>query len=155
QFAHDLVIRQRTGKPVVKYGAEGRHLKVCGDLGQVVSMEFDLRNEKNIEEAVRHSDIVYNLIGRDHETRNFTFEQVHVEGAARIAKISREAGVSALNANKNPPSKFFSSKVLDVAQALKRMLKDELTTGETYELFGPREFTCEEVYDLIRDLTEN
>ncbi|CAG8583985.1 6764_t:CDS:2, partial [Cetraspora pellucida] len=246
RFAHDLVIRQRTGKPIIKYGSVGRssvsghiatvfgctgfvgryivsklarqgtqvvvpyrdedskrHLKVCGDLGQVVPME-----------AVRHSDIVYNLIGRDHETRNFTFEKVHVEGAARIAKISRELGVSrfvhvsALNADKYSPSKFFRSKALgevavkkefpeativrpstiygqedrfltryastkyeymlnygqtkvrpvhvfDVALALERMLKDESTIGKTYELYGPREFTYEEVFDLIGELIEN
>ncbi|CAG8487698.1 17735_t:CDS:2 [Racocetra fulgida] len=123
-----------------------RHLKVCGDLGQVVSMK------------------------------------VHVEGAARIAKISREVGVarfvhvSALNADKNSPSKFFRSKALGEVAVKKEFPEativrpstmygqedrfltryaDESTTGETYELFGPREFTYEEVYDLIRDLTEN
>ena len=31
--------------------------------------EFDTRNEQNIIEAVRHSDIVYNLIGRAYETK--------------------------------------------------------------------------------------
>ncbi|CAG8539280.1 48_t:CDS:2 [Dentiscutata erythropus] len=257
RFAHDLIIRQRTGKPIIKYGAGGRssvsghiatvfgctgflgryivsklarqgtqvvvpyrdedskrHLKVCGDLGQVVPLEFDLRNEKNIEEAVRHSDIVYNLIGRDHETRNFSFEKVHVEGAAKIARISRELGVSrfvhvsALNADKNSPSKFYRTKALgeeavrkefpgativrpsaiygqedrfltryastkyeyilnggrskvrpvhvfDVALALERMFKDESTTGETYELYGPREYTFEQVLDLIDELIDN
>ncbi|CAG8454432.1 14139_t:CDS:10 [Dentiscutata heterogama] len=264
RFVHDLIIRQRTGKPIIKHGAGGRssdvtllvnlvgdkiqistglmfdgltsnnvaarqgtqvvvpyrdedskrHLKVCGDLGQVVPLEFDLRNEKNIEEAVRHSDIVYNLIGRDHETRNFTFEKVHVEGAARIARISRELGVSrfvhvsALNADKNSSSKFYRTKALgeeavrkefpeatlvrpstiygqedrfltryastkyeyivnggrskvrpvhvfDVALALERMFKDESTTGETYELYGPREYTFEQVFDLIDELIDN
>lgn len=46
-----------------------RHLKPCGDLGQIIPLEFDLRNPQSIAEAVRHSDIVYNLIGRDHETK--------------------------------------------------------------------------------------
>lgn len=40
-----------------------------GDLGQIVPLEFDMRNDSQIEEAVRHSDIVYNLIGRDYETK--------------------------------------------------------------------------------------
>lgn len=49
---------------------------------------------------------------------NFPFEKVHVEAAAKIAKISRENGVSrfihvsALNADKNSKSKFFRSKVI-------------------------------------------
>ena len=63
-----------------------RHLKVTGDLGKVVFMvratpkiggfndsctvqEFDLRNTASLEESVRHSDVVYNLIGRDYPTK--------------------------------------------------------------------------------------
>lgn len=66
---------------------EQRHLKVMGDLGQIValvrtlrsknrrllkvsSQEWDLRNDSQIEECVRHSDIVYNLVGRDYETKS-------------------------------------------------------------------------------------
>lgn len=48
---------------------EARHLKVTGDLGQIVPLEFDLRNKEQLAECVRHSDIVYNLIGRDYETK--------------------------------------------------------------------------------------
>ncbi|KAJ1963986.1 Protein-lysine N-methyltransferase efm5 [Dipsacomyces acuminosporus] len=71
-----------------------RHLKVTGDLGMIIPMEFDIRNPKQIEECVRHSDVVINLIGRNYETKNFSFENVHIEGASNIAKISHEAGVS-------------------------------------------------------------
>ncbi|EEP80586.1 NADH-ubiquinone oxidoreductase 40 kDa subunit [Uncinocarpus reesii 1704] len=46
-----------------------RHLKVTGDLGRVIFTEFDLRNTQSIEESVRHSDVVYNLIGRDYPTK--------------------------------------------------------------------------------------
>ncbi|KAJ1942806.1 Protein-lysine N-methyltransferase efm5, partial [Kickxella alabastrina] len=73
-----------------------RHLRPTGDLGMIVPMEFDVRNPKQIEECVRYSDVVINLIGRNYETKNFSFDQVHVEGAQRIAEISREAGVSRL-----------------------------------------------------------
>lgn len=48
---------------------EKRHLRVMGDLGQIVPLEWDMRNDTQIEEAVRHSDIVYNLVGRDYETK--------------------------------------------------------------------------------------
>ncbi|KAL1922579.1 uncharacterized protein VTP21DRAFT_10118 [Calcarisporiella thermophila] len=159
--AHDLMIRKKTGKPIVSSGAGGRSsvsghvatvfgctgflgryvthklakigtqvitpyrdeeaqrpLKVMGDLGQVVKMEFDLRNREQLVECIRHSDIVYNIIGRDYETKNFSFDDVHVEGARAIAEICREVGtprlvhVSALNADENSPSKFLRSKAL-------------------------------------------
>ncbi|KAI6030547.1 39kDa subunit of Ndufa9, NADH ubiquinone oxidoreductase [Pisolithus orientalis] len=78
---------------------EKRHLKPMGDLGQIVSMEWDIRNEGQIAECLRHSDIVYNLVGRDYETKNFKFADVHVTGAERIAK--RLVHVSHLNASAN------------------------------------------------------
>lgn len=31
--------------------------------------EYDLHNTESIEEAVRHSDVVYNLIGRNYPTK--------------------------------------------------------------------------------------
>ena len=62
-----------------------RHLKVTGDLGRVVFMvrstsdrrkviliyckEYDLRNTESLEESVRHSDVVYNLVGRSYPTK--------------------------------------------------------------------------------------
>lgn len=68
-----------------------RHLKVTGDLGRVVFMvslpmaffvrsssddsaqEYDLRNTASLEESVRHSDVVYNLVGRDYPTKYAVF----------------------------------------------------------------------------------
>jgi len=97
---------------------EARHLKPMGDLGQIVPMEWDLRNENQIAECVRHSDIVYNLVGRNYETKNFDFSSVHVEGAERIAKISAECGVSRLvhvshlNASAASKSKFYQTKAI-------------------------------------------
>ena len=73
---------------------EKRHLKVMGDLGQIVPMvrsvprlrghptrlivvcspfrvpqEWDLRNEEQTSECLRHSNVVYNLVGRNYETK--------------------------------------------------------------------------------------
>ena len=31
--------------------------------------EYDLRNTQSIEESVRHSDVVYNLVGRQYPTK--------------------------------------------------------------------------------------
>lgn len=82
-----------------------RHLKVAGDLGVVNFVEFDFRNVQSIEDAVKNSDIVYNLIGREYETKNFSYDDVHVEGAKRIAEavdkynVPRFVHVSAFNAN--------------------------------------------------------
>jgi NADH dehydrogenase (ubiquinone) 1 alpha subcomplex subunit 9 len=94
-----------------------RHLKPTGDLGRVVFIEYDLRNTQSIEESVRHSDVVYNLVGRQYPTKNFSYTDVHVDGTERIAEavakydVDRFIHVSSYNADKNSPSEFFRTKV--------------------------------------------
>jgi len=73
-----------------------KDLKTAGGLGQVLFTEFHLRDEESIRRAVMHSNVVINLIGRDFETRNFSFEGAQAEGAARVARISKEMGVQRL-----------------------------------------------------------
>jgi NADH dehydrogenase (ubiquinone) 1 alpha subcomplex subunit 9 len=80
--------------------------------------EFDLRNKESIEESVRHSDIVYNLIGRDYPTKNFHYDDVNVWGASRIAEavakydVDRFVHVSSHSVSKDSPSEFLRTKAL-------------------------------------------
>ncbi|PBP19182.1 NADH-ubiquinone oxidoreductase subunit [Diplocarpon rosae] len=185
-----------------------RHLKVAGDLGRVIFMEYDLRNTESLEESVRHSDVVYNLVGRMYPTKNFDLEDVHVEGAERIAEavakydVDRFIHVSSYNANVNSPSEFFSTKArgeavvrsifpettivrpaplfgfedrllhklagvtniltsnhmqerywpvhaIDVGEALEKMLYDDSTAEQTYELYGPKNYSTAEIAELV------
>ncbi|KAF9998665.1 hypothetical protein BGZ65_005854 [Modicella reniformis] len=93
-----------------------RHLKVMGDLGKIIPMEIHLRNKDSLEAAVRHADTVYNLLGRDYETKNFSFADVHVEAAGVLAELAQKHDVdrfiqvSALNARIDSPSRFLSTK---------------------------------------------
>lgn len=84
-------------------------LKVAGDLGQILFLPYEITDEDSIRKCVKYSNMAVNLVGRDWETKNFTFHQVHVDGARAIAKACREAGVekflhfSALGASPDPP----------------------------------------------------
>ncbi len=75
-----------------------------------------MRDKESLRQCMRHSDIVYNLIGRDYETRNFTFQDVHVDAARNIAQVCTELNiprlvhVSALNASMGSSSEFFKTK---------------------------------------------
>ncbi|KAL3461343.1 hypothetical protein BJX64DRAFT_277847 [Aspergillus heterothallicus] len=195
---------------VVPYREEmtKRHLKVTGDLGRVVFIEYDLRNTQSIEESVRHSDVVYNLVGREYPTKNFSYTDVHVDGTERIAEavakydVDRFIHVSSYNANKNSPSEYFATKgwgeevarsiypettivrpapmfgfedrllhklasvtnlltsnhlqqrswpvhVINVGAALERMLHDDTTAGQTFELYGPKNYSPAEIAEFV------
>ena len=195
---------------VVPYREEmtKRHLKVSGDLGRVVFLEMDLRNTASIEESVRHSDIVYNLVGRDYPTKNFSFKDVHVTGTERIANavakydVDRFIHVSSHSVHPDSPSEFYKTKyqgeqiarqifpettivrpapmfgfedkllhrlaaatnvltsnwmqerfwpvhVVDVGAALERIGMDDSTAGETYELYGPKNYSLKEISELV------
>lgn len=94
-------------------------------------MPFSPRDEQSIYEAVKNSDVVINLIGKDYETEhlvssvrpdgsrsriNYSFEDTNVTTARTIARISKEAGVkgfihmSAMAANLNSKSEWSRTK---------------------------------------------
>jgi hypothetical protein len=62
--------------------------------------------------------------------RNFDLEDVHVEGAERIADavakydIDRFIHVSSYNADKNSPSEFFRTKVIHALAPVQKFMLD-------------------------------
>lgn len=185
-----------------------RHLKVTGDLGRVVFVEYDLHNTPSIEASIRHSDVVYNLIGRDYPTKNFSLEDVHVEGTERIVEavakydVDRYIHVSSHSANPESKSEFYATKgraeqvarsifpettlvrpapmfgfednlllklasalnlftannmqekfwpvhSIDVGAALEKLLYDDSTAGQTYELYGPKQYSMAQIAELV------
>lgn len=89
-------------------GYDESKYRIAADLGQMYYCKINLKNEQSLREAMRYSNVVFNFIGKGHETRNFTFNDVHVDGARRLARIAKECGVkkfvhiSALNARPDP-----------------------------------------------------
>eukprot|EP00245_Coleochaete_scutata_P000054 TRINITY_DN1004_c0_g1_i1.p1 TRINITY_DN1004_c0_g1~~TRINITY_DN1004_c0_g1_i1.p1 ORF type:complete len:394 (-),score=72.03 TRINITY_DN1004_c0_g1_i1:858-2039(-) len=109
-----------------------RHLKLMGDLGQIVPIKYSLRDEDQVRAAMEKSNVVINLLGRDYETRNFTFEDINVTAAAQIAKLCQEHGginrfvhVSCLGASPSAPAKLHRTKA--AGEAIVRELFPEVT----------------------------
>ncbi|WVO15852.1 hypothetical protein L204_103514 [Cryptococcus depauperatus] len=119
---------------------EKRRLRPCGDLGQIVPLEWDARIPEQTAECIRYSDVVYNLVGRDFETRNYSYHDVNVKVAQSIAEIATEMNVprlihvSHLNANLESASEFYRTKY-----AGERAVRDafpEATIVRPSQLFG-------------------
>ena len=116
------------------------HLKVMGDLGQIQFRRFDLREEDRIRDLVKYSNIVINIVGRDHETSNFSYYDVHVQGAASIAQACKDMGVerlihfSAYNASYSSPSAFMVTK--KEGEDIVRDIFPDVTILKPTELFG-------------------
>ena len=69
-----------------------QHLKVMGDLGQIVQLDYGIRDEETIRYAVERSNVVINMVGREWETRNFSFEDVNVTFPKKLAEICADVG---------------------------------------------------------------
>lgn len=188
-----------------------------------------MRNTESIEASVRHSDVVYNLVGRNYPTkygrpatcccmflasvadqsaRNFSLADVHVEGTERIVEavakydVDRYIHVSSYNADPSSTSEFYATKgvgeqvarsifpettlvrpapmfgfednlllklagvmnlftanhmkeryrpvhVIDVGRALELMLFDDSTASQTFELYGPKEYSTAEIAEMV------
>jgi len=98
-------------------GMNARHLKLMGDLGQMIPLPFDLGYEDTVKRTVDRSNVVINLIGNMHKTRNFDYDDTHVKVTHRICKVAAESGnvekfihVSAHGASHDSPSEFLRSK---------------------------------------------
>ncbi|KAF9594224.1 hypothetical protein IFM89_028881 [Coptis chinensis] len=118
-FLGRYVVQQlaKTGSQVLVpfHGSEDspRHLKLMGDLGQIVPMKYNPRDEDLVKAVMAKANVVLNLIGREHETRNYSFEEVNHSMAANLAMITKEHGgimrfvqVSCLGANPSSPSRM-------------------------------------------------
>ncbi|XP_036373699.1 NADH dehydrogenase [ubiquinone] 1 alpha subcomplex subunit 9, mitochondrial [Megalops cyprinoides] len=116
------------------------YLRPMGDLGQIIFLEWDARNKETIKQAMAHSNVVINLVGREWETRNYRFEDIYVSIPQAIAKAAREAGIpklihmSHLNADIRSPSKYLRNKAVG-EQAVRDEFPDAVIMKPS-EMFG-------------------
>lgn len=69
---------------------EVRHLKVCGDLGMIQPMKYDLRDKESVMAAMARSNVVINCVGKEHSTFHWTVEDANAETAKIIAECAAE-----------------------------------------------------------------
>lgn len=91
-------------------------VKLAGDVGQVQLVQANVRNRASVKRALENSNAVINLVGVMPERGPQTFQGTQALGAANIAQLAAEAGitnfvhVSAIGADKHSKSNYARTK---------------------------------------------
>ena len=91
-------------------------LQPLGDAGQIVPVAADVTKPATVEAAVGDADAVINLVGILYERFSRTFQRIHVDGAANVARAAEAAGVkrlvhvSAIGADADSPAAYGRTK---------------------------------------------
>jgi NADH dehydrogenase len=119
------------------------YLKPMGDVGQIVPLKVDVRDEAAVAAAVAGSHAVVNLVGILFERGRQRFAEIHAAAAGRIARQAQAAGakhliqVSALGADAEAPALYARSKA--AGEAAVRAAFPGVTILRPSVVFGPED----------------
>ena len=151
-FIGRYVIREiaKTGariRAAVRRPELANFLKPMGDVGQIVPISANVRNESSVATAVSSADPVINLVGVLYPSGKQSFQNLQAKGAKIIARQAAAAGaksfvhISALGADQNSASMYASTKaqgeefVLDEFPAAK-IIRPSLVFGPEDDFFN-------------------
>lgn len=101
----------------------------------------DLRREAEVAAALEGAGAVVNAVSLYVPTRRLSFEAIHVEGAGRLARLAREAGIerliqlSGIGADSASPSAYVRARARGESAVLDAMPKAIIVRPSV--LFGP------------------
>lgn len=110
-----LAKRQYRIRVAVRRPELAGHLRPLGRVGQIHSVQANLRYPASVEAAMRDSDVAINLVGILAEGGAQSFDAVQAKGAETVAKAASAVGarmvhVSAIGADENSLSGYGRSK---------------------------------------------
>ncbi|WP_257167544.1 complex I NDUFA9 subunit family protein [Bradyrhizobium sp. SRS-191] len=118
------------------------HLQPLGRVGQIHTVQANLRYPDSVAAALRDSHVAINLVGILTESGAQTFDAVQAEGAATVAKAAAAAGarlvhVSAIGADAESASSYARAKAAGEAAALAAV--PEAVIMRPSVVFGPED----------------
>lgn len=118
------------------------YLQPSGKVGQVHTIQANLRYPASVEAAVRNSDVVINLVGILTEGGGQTFDAVQAKGAEIVAKAAAAIGarlihVSAIGADAESPSHYAKAKAVGEAAVMAAV--PSATIFRPSVMFGPED----------------
>jgi len=111
-------------------------------LPNVDVLECDVMDDAALAEALKGTDVVINLIGILHNSKKASFQAMHAELPARLAKLCNKLGVkrlvhmSALQASKDAPSYYLKSKAEGELAVLRSNKNLDVTVFRPSIIFG-------------------
>lgn len=118
-------------------------LKPLGEVGQIVPIAANIRNESSVRRSIEGAGLVVNLVGILSESGSQSFDAVHREGAERIARLAAALGVerllhiSALGADPQSPAAYAQSKA--AGETAVRSAFPSATIFRPSIVFGPED----------------
>lgn len=112
-----------------------------GDPLEVVAA--DIRRNDEVAAALDGAGPVVNAVSLYTQTRRLSFEAIHVDGAGRLARLAREAGVarlvqlSGIGANQRSPSPYVRARARGEAAVVEAMPKAIIVRPSV--LYGPED----------------
>ena len=118
------------------------HLQPLGRVGQIHSVQANLRDQPSVARAAIGADVVINLVGILFERGQQRFETVHASGADHVAQAARNQGsalvhVSAIGADANSASVYARTKAEGERTALAAV--PSATIVRPSIMFGPED----------------
>ncbi|RXH19701.1 complex I NDUFA9 subunit family protein [Bradyrhizobium guangzhouense] len=118
------------------------YLQPSGKVGQVHTIQANLRYPGSVEAAVRDSHVVINLVGILTQGGAQTFDAVQAKGAETVAKAAAAAGaglihVSAIGADADSPSHYARAKA--AGEAAVSAAVPSATIFRPSVMFGPED----------------
>jgi NADH dehydrogenase len=117
----------------------GKHLFLLPNVNVV---ECDVMNDQQLAAGVKGADAVVNLIGILHQSGGASFDAIHHQLPARLAKICEASGIkrivqmSSLQADVKAPSEYLRSKAAGEAALLAYAQKINITIFRPSVIFG-------------------
>lgn len=118
------------------------YLQPQGRVGQIHTVQANLRYPASVEAAMRDSHVAINLVGILTESGAQTFDAVQAEGAETVAKAAAAVGaqmvhVSAIGADANSASAYARAKAAGEAAVLAAL--PQATIMRPSMMFGPED----------------
>lgn len=146
QIVRELAARGVRIKVATRTPESAYFLRPCGSVGQIVPYQCDYSEAESIRKAVSGCDYVINCTGILFEKKKSSFERVHVDVPAAIAKACVDEGVerfvhiSALgieaSTSKYANSKFQGEKAVKNAFPAVSILRPSVVFGEDDDFFN-------------------